>query len=159
MLPSIISTVSVASRSGDGAGRRAVPNALVVAIAASASEPTGVPLTGSLPGIRFAEPRHLSLLMRAAADSPAGDGSLEIVAFHDPPAHTIYLPAGWSGQTPAELSVLVHEMVHHAQALAGRRFACPAERERQAYDATLLLALLAGVVLSFLLVTTTCGLP
>jgi hypothetical protein len=73
--------------------------------------------------------------MRVAALSPTGEGASEIVAFYDTPGHAIHLPSGWSGATPGELSVLVHELVNHAQAEAGRRIACPAERERQAYDA------------------------
>jgi hypothetical protein len=63
--------------------------------------------------------------------------------------------------------VLIHEMVHHAQAEAGRRFACPAERERQAYDAQARWLAIFGSDISrefgieklFLLVATTCGMP
>ena len=40
-----------------------------------------------------------------------------------------------SQHPPAELSVLVHEMVHHLQAASDMRFACPAEREVLAYRA------------------------
>jgi hypothetical protein len=48
---------------------------------------------------------------------------------------TIYLPPEWTGQTPAELSVLVHEMVHHLQNLSHANFACPQAREKIAYEA------------------------
>ena len=48
---------------------------------------------------------------------------------------TIYLVPEWSGRTPAELSELVHEMVHHLQNVSHATFECPAERERLAYDA------------------------
>jgi hypothetical protein len=48
---------------------------------------------------------------------------------------TIYLPPEWTGRTPAELSELVHEMVHHLQNLSHTAFTCPAERERLAYEA------------------------
>ena len=37
--------------------------------------------------------------------------------------------------TPAEVSVLVHEMVHHLQTLARLKFACPQEREQIAFRA------------------------
>jgi hypothetical protein len=43
------------------------------------------------------------------------------------------LPEGWTGKTPAELSVLVHEMVHHLQNVSGQKFECPAAREKPAY--------------------------
>jgi hypothetical protein len=42
---------------------------------------------------------------------------------------------GWSGKTPGELSVLVHEMVHHVQNVPGLKFACPEERENVAFEA------------------------
>jgi hypothetical protein len=59
----------------------------------------------------------------------------EIVATYDDARRTIYLSEGWTGRTPAELSVLVHEMVHHLQSEADMRFACPGEREAVAYRA------------------------
>ena len=43
-----------------------------------------------------------------------------------------HLPEGWTGSTQAELSVLVHEMVHHAQNLIGLKHECPQEREKLA---------------------------
>ena len=57
----------------------------------------------------------------------------EVVAVYDDATHTVYLPEGWTGETAAEQSVLVHEMVHHLQSLAGMKFACAGEREKPAY--------------------------
>jgi hypothetical protein len=160
----LAAAVHPASASADG---QAVPDPLLLAIAAWVSEATDLPLPQALPAIRFAAPEEMGHLMRAAALSPTGEGAAEVVAFYDTPGHAIYLPSGWSGATPGELSVLVHEMVHHAQAEAGRRFACPAERERQAYDAQAHWLALFGADLEsefgidrmFLLVATTCGMP
>lgn len=59
----------------------------------------------------------------------------EIEAFYDDATRTIYLAEGWTGRSPAELSVLVHEMVHHVQNVAGLTYACPEEREKPAYSA------------------------
>lgn len=59
----------------------------------------------------------------------------DVVAAYDKGSRTIYLSEGWTGRSPAELSALVHEMVHHLQASADMRFACPAEREVLAYRA------------------------
>ena len=59
----------------------------------------------------------------------------EAVALYDDAATTIMLPEGWSGSTPAELSVLVHEVVHHLQNVAGQKHECPAAREALAYAA------------------------
>jgi hypothetical protein len=39
----------------------------------------------------------------------------EVVAVYDDSSSTIYLALGWTSATPAGLSVIVHEMVHHLQ--------------------------------------------
>jgi hypothetical protein len=59
----------------------------------------------------------------------------DVVAAYDHGSRTIYLAEGWTGGSAAELSVLVHEMVHYLQASADMRFACPAEQEVLAYRA------------------------
>jgi hypothetical protein len=59
----------------------------------------------------------------------------KVEAYYDDATRTIYLPKGWTGASPAELSLLVHEMVHHVQNVAGLVYACPEERERLAYAA------------------------
>jgi len=68
----------------------------------------------------------------SASDLP---GAGEVVAVYNDDAQTIYLAKGWTGATPAELSILVHEMVHHLQHVAGMRFACAEAREKLAYEA------------------------
>jgi hypothetical protein len=59
----------------------------------------------------------------------------KVEAYYDDATRTIYLPQGWTGRSPAELSLLVHEMVHHVQNVAGLKYACPEEREKIAYAA------------------------
>jgi hypothetical protein len=71
--------------------------------------------------------------MRYGPEATVSPG--EVIAVYDDARRTIYLSAGWTGRTPAELSVLVHEMVHHLQSAADMRFACPGEREALAYRA------------------------
>ncbi|WP_299738840.1 DUF6647 family protein [uncultured Roseobacter sp.] len=58
-----------------------------------------------------------------------------IIAFYDDPTRTIYLPEGWSAESPADVSVLVHEMVHHLQNVAEIPQDCPEGRELPAYHA------------------------
>jgi hypothetical protein len=59
----------------------------------------------------------------------------EVVAVYDDEMKTIYLPEGWTGATPAEQSVLVHEMVHHLQNLGKLKYECLPAREELAYAA------------------------
>ena len=72
-------------------------------------------------------------------NAPSGDtgtaSQSDVVAIYSDATQTIYLPEGWTGTTAAELSVLVHEMVHHVQNVGGLRYACPQEREKLAYMA------------------------
>jgi len=80
--------------------------------------------------------RHTGLLSddaRHMASLPKGQR--EVVAAYDPDSRTILLPERWSGATPAELSILVHEMVHHLQTMARTRFECPQASEELAYAA------------------------
>jgi Zn-dependent membrane protease YugP len=58
-----------------------------------------------------------------------------LIAVYDDEMKTIYLPENWTGNTPAELSVLVHEMVHHLQSATPTRYECPQAREELAYIA------------------------
>jgi len=110
---------------------------------------TWLSLNFALPGVHD-QPR-IELVspdtMRAALQRAAGHGysaslrtgvadrAPEVEAFYDDATRTIYLPAGWTGNSPVELSVLVHEVVHHVQNVAGLRYACPEEREQAAYAA------------------------
>ena len=57
----------------------------------------------------------------------------KVVAAYDAATGTIFLSDTWTGRTPADLSVLVHELVHHLQNVADLRFECPQSREELAY--------------------------
>ena len=95
----------------------------------------------------------------------AGSHPREVVAVYDDRSKTIFLPDTWTGETPADLSVLVHEMVHHLQNSAHVTYECPGARERLAYAAQDKWLKLFGRDLTSefdidaftLKVTTTCG--
>jgi hypothetical protein len=59
----------------------------------------------------------------------------DLVALYEDATRTIYLLEGWTGTTPLDESVLVHEMVHHLQNVAGLRYECAQAREKPAYAA------------------------
>lgn len=87
--------------------------------------------------LRLYQLRHKAFLSPQAvsvgASAPQPGYQREVVAVYDDSTRTVYLPEGWTGETTAEQSVLVHEMVHHLQNLAGQKFACAGEREKPAY--------------------------
>jgi hypothetical protein len=89
---------------------------------------------------RIAALRYQGLLSGSGRENAPNGGSdltseRDIVAVYSDEAQTIFLPEGWTGTTPAELSILVHELVHHVQNVAGLKYACPQEREKIAYAA------------------------
>jgi hypothetical protein len=76
-----------------------------------------------------------SLVSHVQAKTVRMRQSPAVAAFYHDMTRTIHLPAGWTGATAAEISVLVHEMVHHLQNMAGLRYTCPQAREALAFEA------------------------
>jgi hypothetical protein len=116
-------------------GSSAPAEGLVPALAAWVASELEFPPVAELPSIQFASHKFLIELRHTASVSEATFHPSDTVAVYDDRDGTIYLPEGWTGRTPAELSVLVHELVHHLQNKTGQRFACGAEREKAAYEA------------------------
>lgn len=116
-------------------------NALLTALTFWASENSGLPANYDLPKVAFvsaaklAELRYKSLLgtQLASAGVPGNSAQRENVAIYDDATRTIFLREGWTGNTPAELSILVHELIHHLQNLGQLKHECPQQRERLAY--------------------------
>ena len=125
---------AIAVRAEDAEHRRAFLNALVVWL----SKNFDLPARFEHPAIRFV-PAQAIVAMRYAAfiNDPTKVAGVQgdVVAVYNTDAQTIFLRDDWKGATPAEVSVLVHEMVHHLQALAQLKFACPQEREQMAFRA------------------------
>jgi len=75
------------------------------------------------------------LQARVVSDEQWLEKMRDTVALYEDNNRTIYLREDWTGSTAAEISVLVHEMVHHLQNLAGEKFECAQAREKPAYAA------------------------
>jgi hypothetical protein len=90
--------------------------------------------------LRLYQLRHRAFLSTSMAPNAGQSAVLpgyqrEVVAVYEDSTQTIYLAETWTGASVAEQSVLVHEMVHHLQNIAGMKFACGGEREKPAYFA------------------------
>jgi hypothetical protein len=120
---------------------------LLTAIVTWLSINYGLPADYDHPQVRFLPPIEIAFLHYDAA-TPAARNKVRvayafqrttnetlIASAYDSRHNTILLPNGWTGKTPGELSLLVHEMVHHLQGSAGLRYPCPQEREKLAYMA------------------------
>jgi hypothetical protein len=90
------------------------------------------------PEIRFVSQQEM-IAVRFAGLVPnmtsEHNAASEIVALYDDRTRTILLSDRWKSDAPAELSVLVHELVHHMQNHAKRAYPCPDAREGVAYAA------------------------
>jgi len=137
----------------------------------------GLPASDEFPRVVFASPAKMAEVrydrLEAAASASAGvesgqpvapDSFQDVHAMYDEQGGTIYLPAAWAVDSPADVSVLVHELVHYLQHSGETKFACPQARERLAYQAQARWLELFGTSLSdefgidatTILVRTTC---
>jgi hypothetical protein len=62
-------------------------------------------------------------------------GYPRVIAFYSDETDTLYLPNEWTGRTVAEVSVLVHEVVHFLQDIGKVQYDCQGAREKVAYVA------------------------
>jgi len=120
--------------------------ALVKAIEAWLSIEFDLPAIGEHPCLKLVSAAKIAALRFKGLLSTPGPGMAanehgtasaqrDTVAVYYDATQTIYLPEGWKGSTPPELSILVHEMVHHFQNVLGLKHECPQEREKLAYVA------------------------
>jgi hypothetical protein len=106
---------------------------------------TGYSIVFNSPELQVGEPRDTARLSVAISSWLSANFGLPImrhmpkVAYvadlesraptaYDSRSHTIYLPVGWNGSSPAELTVFVRAMVDHLQNEAGADYRCTPER-------------------------------
>ncbi len=123
-------------------------NALMTAVVIWLAANFGLPATFDHPVVKFTPALEIAYLRHGAHDAEmkravrveyaqemASTKGRQVVAVYVDENTTIHLPVGWTGQSPAELSILVHELVHHLQNRSQLKYACAAEREKLAYAA------------------------
>jgi hypothetical protein len=109
---------------------------LVAAVTGWVAADLGEPVPGEMPAVAFMDRAEMRFIRYPKAQQPSHDahGETGVQALYLDESQTIVLPTGWSGATPAEVSILVHEVVHHFQALRGDIHACPAAREKLPFE-------------------------
>jgi hypothetical protein len=138
-------TISANVASGRN-GKEDAMHALLTAIAVWLSASFDLPQTAIMPEVEFVPAAEMTTLRARALlgsrpknATPAAiqmhPGQQQVLATYDDATRTIYLLEGWSDQSPADLSILVHEMVHHLQNVGGQRFDCVYAREKTALEA------------------------
>jgi hypothetical protein len=105
---------------------------LLSVIAVWLSVSFGLPDVEDHPRIRTLPPQILSEIRYGPIELAR---RREVLAIYDERKQTILLSHGWMSHNPADVSILVHEMVHHLQSRAGLTYPCQAAREQLAYQA------------------------
>ncbi len=85
-----------------------------------------LPRAGKPANILFAEPHEVTGISKMAA----GIGNVSR-GLYDPVSGEITLVLPWSASNPQDVSVLLHELVHHRQ--NGMHYYCQAAKEQDAY--------------------------
>lgn len=106
--------------------------ALSEAIAAWLSANFGLPTMRHAPRIAYAPAADIAPFRARSSSETASIA--EIPSFYAGHSQTIFLPEGWNGITPVELSVFVREMVHHVQGQGNNAYHCtPSDNEKFAH--------------------------
>lgn len=114
---------------GDGAP--VALGGLAASIADWTAKASGLPQPAVLPMVVRASRQEMAALHYGAGAGAAG--LAEIEALYDRRRGRILLAEDWVGATPRDVSVLVHEFVHHFEVAAGLAPDCPAAGEARAY--------------------------
>lgn len=109
---------------------------LLEALAIWVGAKLGQPVPASLPGLVFKPVGQIAGLRLRQYVSEIGPPKIQpdIKSVYDARQKLIYLPESWDGSTAADLSVLVHELVHHFQEAHQFKFECDAAREAKAFE-------------------------
>lgn len=92
-----------------------------------------VPVVHDHPQIRHVSPQRLVSIHYGPTLGNSQDRN--VLGAYDASSRTIFLRDDWDSRKPADVSVLVHELVHYLQDMASQRFECPGVREAPAYAA------------------------
>lgn len=114
-------------------------DALLIAMMLWVSANFGLPTIQELPRINYAAAAAIVSLRydNSSSAHPVGPdlAGTDTLAVYRDDTKTIYLREEWKGHTAADLSILLHELVHHMQNIGKLRFECPQQREKIAYQA------------------------
>lgn len=96
----------------------------------------GQSVPATLPKLVFkpVEQIAVSRLKQYTSEIIQQQGRPNIISIYDSRNKIIYLPDSWTGETAADLSILVHELVHHFQEMRETKFECEAQREADAFE-------------------------
>ena len=94
---------------------------------------SGLPSAPEYPRVRHLPAEQFARIVPDAEVANGGEHAL--LGLYDSRSKTIVLRDDWDSRNPADVSVLVHELVHYLQDRASLSYECAGQREALAYDA------------------------
>ena len=107
--------------------------ALINVIALWLALTSGLPSAQEYPQVRHLPAEQLVTIVPGAVVAN-GEGHA-LLGLYDSRTKTIVLRDDWDSRSPADVSVLVHELVHYLQDRGALSYDCAGQREALAYDA------------------------
>lgn len=112
---------------------------LLLALMVWASAQTGLPVPEELPEIAIEKQCEIERLFYDNSERDCGESPISVQAIYDTRHSRMLLPESWSAKNLYDVSMLVHEIVHHLQTSAGvtpASVSCTGrDLEKPAYDA------------------------
>lgn len=103
---------------------------LIASLLSWLAQATDLTAVGPAPTVHFATSADQAAVRYGGLELHAGR---DVVGLYVDETRTILLTEGWDAGDPADVSALVHELVHHLQNDSGVSYWCSGEREAQAY--------------------------
>ena len=105
---------------------------LILALVTWASAQTGLPSTDSLPVVKHVSAKQMWHMAHPGMEYEP-DGTQQYLGLYA--NGVMWLRDDWSPQSPLDVSVLLHELVHHMQAQANVEYPCRGKMEKVAHEA------------------------
>lgn len=121
---------------------------LVLALMTWASAQTGLPVPEQHPEIRMIDRCQMQRIYHDDPKIDCSGENFQVQALYDHRSATMLLPDTWSADKVYDISMLLHELVHHMQAEAGvtaETVKCVGAVEKPAYDAQMAWLKAAGL--------------
>ena len=113
-------------------------NTLLMTLMLWVSQSMGVIVPTEFPVVQYATSQEMTCMLAgqdpAECDIVLGKDDSKVLALYNPSSRVLLLQEGRDYTTPASISIIVHELVHHIQTANGLTYSCLGKLERAAYD-------------------------
>lgn len=107
---------------------------LMLSLMVWAASFTGLPVPDTMPTIHMTTNQKIFEHVRPNQEYKE-DSGFTVRALYDHDTSTIWLNENWNPDNLVDLSIMLHELIHHMQYESGNEYECHAAMEKEAYAA------------------------